>query len=176
MKIEKKNSSMPGRKNDDGLIGNPSVVDISSEGFQNLKTAIRERAAELKPEEKRQIELSAVKYRMQEYLEETGHAAIPAGYFIKECFRATGVQLKSFAFYINSNSGNVSKIINGSRKINPETAFILGNTFGTDPELWLQIQDKNEIIELKRMDKNHFRRYSLDKLIKVQTETKRKRA
>jgi addiction module HigA family antidote len=167
---------MTSRKNDDGLVGNPRGVDNRSEGFLKLKMTIRDRAAGLKPEERRQIELRAVRYRMKEYLQESSHATIPTGYFIKECFRATGVQLKSFAFYINSNSGNVSKIINGSRKINPETAVILGNTFETEPELWLQIQDKNEIIELKRINRNHFRRYSLDKLIKVQVETKRKRA
>lgn len=172
MKIKKTINSMTSRKNDDGLVGNPGGVDSRSEGFQKLKMAIRERSGALKPEEKRQIELRAVRYRMQEYLQESSQAAIPTGYFIKECLQATGVQLKSFAFYINSNSGNVSKIINGSRKINPETAIILGNTFDTEPELWLQIQDKNEIIELKRINKSHFRRYSLDKLIEVQVKTK----
>jgi len=162
------------RKNDDGLVGNPGGVDSRSEGFQKLKMAIRERAAALKPEEKRQIELRAVRYRMQEYLQESSQAAIPTGYFIKECLQATGVLLKSFAFYMDSNPGNVSKIIRGSRKISPETAIILGNTFETEPELWLQIQDKNEIIELKRLNKNQFRRYSLDKLIEVQVKNKLK--
>ena len=171
MKIKKTIKSTTNRKNDDGLVGNPRGVDNRSEGFQKLKMAIRERAASLKPEEKRQIELRAVRYRMQEYLQEPDPVAIPTGYFIKECLQATGVQLKSFASYINSNPGNVSKIIKGSRKINPETAIILGNTFGTEPEIWLQIQDKNEIIELKRINKNHFRRYSLDKLIETNVKT-----
>jgi addiction module HigA family antidote len=165
-------NSMTNRKDDDGLVGNPRGADSRSEGFQKLKMTIHDRAAALTPEERRQIELRAVRYRMQEYLEESSQAVIPAGYFINECLQATGVKLKSFASYLKSNSGNVSKIIKGSRKINPETAIILGNTFETEPELWLQIQDKNEIIELKRMNKGNFLSYTLDKLIEVQVKTK----
>jgi addiction module HigA family antidote len=168
MKMKKMIDSTTNQMNDDELVGNPRGVNTSSEGFQKLKKAIRERAVSFSPEEKWQIELSALRYRMQDYVQESNQVIIPTGYFIKEFLRAIGVQLKSFASYINSNPGNVSKILNGTRKINPEMAIILGNTFGTEPEIWLQIQDKNEIINLKRIKKSDYRRYSLNRLIETQ--------
>jgi plasmid maintenance system antidote protein VapI len=58
----------------------------------------------------------------------------------------------------------ITKLLNGARKINYELAVILGNTFNIEPSLWLRIQDKNEFVQLSRINSNNFSAYSLKRL------------
>ena len=101
-----------------------------------------------------------------EYLDQDD-AIIPVGDFIKECLRVIDVRQKHFAAYIDWNSGNLTKLLNGSRKVNYELAMILGNTFNINPSLWLQVQDKNELMQLRRVNREKYKGYSLHRLYEV---------
>ena len=121
--MKKQRNRMNDHKNmegEDGLVGNPQGTDTTSEGFKKLKDMINARAQAFTPEEKRNIELNAVRYRMMSYVQnhETPDVVEP-GEFIRACLKAVNVKQNAFAAYMDSNPGNIAKILNGSRKINP---------------------------------------------------------
>lgn len=151
---------------EDGIVGNPDGVDTNSESYKQLKEAIKLRSATLTEEEKREIEFNAIRYRMMEYIEDDrGQNVVEPGEFIRQYLKACNVKQNTFANFINTNPGNLGKLLNGKRKINYETAMILGSTFKVEPKIWLSIQDKNEIVRLNQIKRNAYREYTIDKLI-----------
>jgi len=71
----------------------------------------------------------------------------------------------TFAGFIHINPGDFGELLNGTRKINHETAMILGSACKTDPRLSLQIQDKNELLRLGKIKRNAYKKYSIDNLV-----------
>lgn len=152
---------------DDELIGDESGVDINSKGYQALHAAILLKAGNQTAEEKRNIDLNTIKFKMMDYLEDESLEEVLLGTFIKEYLSVLKVKQKVFAAYINWNPGNLTKLLNGERKVNYELAMILGNTFNVDPSLWLRIQDKNELVQLQKVNASKFTAYSLRRLYEV---------
>lgn len=152
---------------DDGLLGNPAQINPASDDFKRLKSAILAKSREFSPTEKVEIELNAIKYKMMEYLEDDSDSVVHIGNFIKQCLKTTKVRQRAFAAYIKMNPGNLTKVLTGARKINYDLAIILGTTFRVSPIIWLRIQDKNEIVQLKRANKDKYRNFSLDRLYEV---------
>jgi addiction module HigA family antidote len=155
-------------KEEDGIVGNPGGVDVKSSSYQQLKAAIKTRAAEFTEAEKREIEFNAIRYRMMEYIEDEDYSTVvEPGEFIRQYLKAANVKQNVFASFINTNPGNLGKLLNGERRINHETAMILGKTFNIEPKIWLYIQDKNEMARLNKIKQNAYRKYSIDNLIKA---------
>lgn len=46
----------------------------------------------------------------------------------------------------------VNQIVNGRRRITPETAVELGEAFGTSPELWLNLETAWRLSQTRRPD------------------------
>jgi len=149
---------------DEGLVGDEQGEDMNSKGYKALHSAILTRIHNHTDEEKQNIELNAIKFKMLNYLEDESVELVLAGTFIKEYLKVLKVKQKVFAAYINWNPGNLTKLLNGSRKVNYELAMILGNTFQVDPALWLRIQDENELIQLRKLNSSKFKNYSLRRL------------
>jgi len=76
-----------------------------------------------------------------------------------------GPSKKTFAEYIDYQESNLSAIFKGRRKINPDLAIKLGEIFHLDPAIWLQIQNKNELIEILNQDKEKYEKYKLEDLL-----------
>lgn len=149
---------------EDGLVGNPSGVDRESEDYKKLQQAITDRYNSLTEEEKLTIKLDKVKYAILEYLEnETGNI-VPPGIFIKKCLEIVNINQKTFANYINWNTGNLTKLLNGTRKVNAEIAVILEATFPVSAVTWMRIEDKNELFRVKKANAIGYQKYSLKKL------------
>lgn len=153
---------------DDGLVGNPDGTDKNSLGYSKLQDMVKARSKKLTVDEKREIEFNAIRYRMIEYVQnDDTKEMLDAGFFIREYLRAADVKQNVFAQFIDFNPGNLGKLLNGSRKINPETAIILGNVFKIDPQLWLRIQDKNEMVRLNNVKRDAFHKYTIDNLMSL---------
>lgn len=152
---------------DEGMIGDESGVDINSKGYKALHAAILSKINVQTIEESRNIELNAIKFKMINYLEDESVDLVLLGSFIKECLKVLHIKQKVFATYIDWNAGNLTKLLNGTRKVNYELAMILGNTFNVDPSLWLRIQDKNELVQLRKVNASKFKGYSLRRLYEV---------
>jgi addiction module HigA family antidote len=158
----------PGFVGEDGIAGNPDGVDTNSTGYKKLREAIIARSAAFTNEERREIEFNSIRYRMMEYIEnDNEQKVVEPGEFIRQYLKAANVKQNIFADFINTNPGNLGKLLNGKRKISYETAMILGNTFKVDPRMWLFIQDKNEMRRLSQAKQNIYRKYTIDNLIKT---------
>jgi addiction module HigA family antidote len=164
--ISKPDQAAVGTQADDGLVGNPDGTDIDSEGYQKLQDMIRLRSEQFTAEEKREIEFNGIRYQMMEYLRNENTAELlEPGFFIRRYLKAADIKQNAFASFIHAHPGNLGKLLNGTRKIKPETAIILGNTFKVDPKIWLYIQDKNEMLRLTKVKRTAYNKYTLDNLI-----------
>jgi plasmid maintenance system antidote protein VapI len=76
------------------------------------------------------------------------------------------VSQKNFAKFIEFDSSVLSKILNGERAVNPELSLKLGRLFPAEPLLWLEIEAKNELHRLLKINPVSFEKYSLSALLK----------
>jgi len=164
---EKKEAGAFG-EGEDGIVGHPAGAETNSEGYLKLRETIMAKSASLTADQKREIEFNAVSYRMIEYVQnDDNDEVIEPGYFIRQYLKAANIKQNTFAGFIHVNPGNFGKLLNGTRKINHETAMILGSAFKTDPRLWLQVQDKNELLRLGKIKRNAYQKYNIDNLLRV---------
>jgi plasmid maintenance system antidote protein VapI len=149
---------------EDGLVGNPVGVDREAEGYKKLRQAIIENYNTLSDQEKLSIELDGIKYSIMDYLDSEAAHIVPPGSFIKKCLEVSNVTQKTFASYINWDTGNLTKLLNGSRKINADIALILEETFPVSAITWMKLEDKNELTRVKNLKSRDYRNYSLARL------------
>lgn len=76
------------------------------------------------------------------------------------------IKKKSFAAYLGLQESNLSALFKGSRKINIDLAIKLGTIFKVDPNLWIHIQSKNELLRLHQEKRKEYQKYSLNVLLK----------
>ena len=65
--------------------------------------------------------------------------AFPPGDFIREELEARGWSQRDLARIIGRPLQAVNEIINGRKRITPETSLELSAAFGTDPKFWLNL-------------------------------------
>lgn len=153
--------------NPGGLTGTgQGLVNVNSTDYKALQKAIVEHAQNQSPQEKIKYELVSIRFRMENYiLNEQPFQLIDAGEFLKEYLKAIGVKNKTFAKYIEIEESNLSSIIKGRRKINIDLAFKLGELFNMNPNLWLLIQNKNELHRIDHQRKKRYSTYRLNDLL-----------
>jgi len=143
------------------------VVNTNSKEFKALRKAIVEHAKKQSPEERIKIELFSLKLQIENYINKTEpDEIINAGEFLGKYLKAIKVKNKVFAKYIDLEESNLSSIIKGRRKINTDLAFKLGQMFDLDPNLWLLIQSKNELLQVDRKRILKYKKYKLEELLK----------
>jgi len=151
--------------NEGGINGTgKGIVNTNSKDFKGLQNAIIEHAKKQSPEDKIKYKLISLKLQMQTYIsKEDVKEKIEVGEFLKRHLKAINIKNKQFANYIEIEESNLSSIINGRRKINIDTAFKLGQLFNINPNFWLLVQSKNELLEVR---KNKYQKYKLKDLLK----------
>ena len=110
-----------------------------------------------------------LQFQMEDYLNSTGFKQGKlklAGEFLRSFLDTLNIKQKNFAAYIEIRPSNLSKMLNGERPINPETALKLEKIFHTRAIIWLEIQSKNELIQLSKIKNKELKKYSLNNLIK----------
>lgn len=140
-------------------------MDVGTEEFNEFQAVILNKSRENTEKQKRKIELLAIRFRMEDYLNSNSKDIVQAGEFLKDFLKITHVRQNRFADYIGVKPSNLNKLIGGERPINHELAIILGKIFNVEPILWLKIQAKNELIRIARQNKDKFMNYSLDDLV-----------
>ncbi len=143
------------------------VVNTNSKDIKVLRDVIREHAENQSPEDRVKIELFSLKLQMESYINGvTPSKIVSTGTFLKEHLKAIKVKNKVFAKYIDLEESNLSSIIQGRRKINIDLALKLGQVFGLDPNLWLLIQSKNELLQVDEKRILKYQKYRLEELLK----------
>lgn len=154
--------------NEGGINGTgKGIVNTNSKDFKELQKAIIEHAKNQSSEDKIRYKLISLKLQMETYISrEEVNEKIDVGEFLKKHLKAINIKNKQFANYIEVEESNLSSIINGRRKINIDTAFKLGQLFNINPNLWLLIQSKNELLEIDKEKRKKYQKYKLKDLLK----------
>lgn len=140
-------------------------MDVETDDFKKFQAILLNKSKDRSASRKRDIELLALKFKMEDYLELDEQDVKIPGEFLKQYLKTLKIPQKRFANYININPSNLSKLINGERPINYELAIIFGKIFNNNPMLWIEIQAKNELNRIRKIKHNKYRDYSLNDLI-----------
>lgn len=154
--------------NEEGINGTgEGIINVNSKDFMGLREAIRIHAENQTKEQKIKYGLTSLRYQMESFISEPSpEKAISAGEFLKRHLALIGVKNKDFANYIDLEESNLSSIIKSRRKINVDLALKLGQIFRLNPDLWLLVQSKNELIGIDESKKAEYHRFRLDELLK----------
>lgn len=152
---------------DEGVNGSGNgIINVNSEEFKSLQSKIKEH---FKKQSKKQLldnDLLSLRFQMESYLEKDNDVIIEVGWFLKKFINALGIKNKLFAEYLGFKESNLSALFKGKRKINIDLALKLGAIFNIDPSLWIHIQSKNELIRMEEENKNEYRKYNIDDLLR----------
>lgn len=137
---------------------------ITAADVREIQGILEEDIKKLSPDQKRKIELRALRFQMEDYLHQNNPTLVSVGEFLRKYLKSLEIKQNRFAEYVGMKPSNLSKLLNGERPINSEMALILGKLFDHDALLWLEIQSKNELIQLSRQ-KAITEKISLDDLL-----------
>ena len=140
-------------------------MDLGSSEYEDFRGELLKRSEARTEEQKIKIELLALKYKIEEYLEKEDGRIILAGEFIRQYLDVLKIKQNRFAEYIGMKPSNLSKLLKGERPINYRLALILGRLFDVNPIYWLEIQTKNEFMSLRGKSDNEIKKYSLEDLL-----------
>jgi len=162
---------MPKRKkeiNPGGVNGTgKGVVNTNSKDFKGLRQVIQQHAKKQTTIDKIRYELISLKFQMESYISSNEPLVIiEVGEFLSKHLKAIKIKNKEFAKYIEMEESHLSSIIRGRRKINIDLAYKLGHLFNIDPNLWLLIQSKNELLSVDKKRRLAYQKYRLDDLLK----------
>ena len=140
-------------------------MDIGTKEYEDFKLLIRSKVAETPKDERIKISLLGLRYEIEDYLQ-SNPKPIPVGSFIKKFIKLVEIKQIDFANYLEIRPSNLSKILNGERRLSIELAIILEKLSSIDAELWLRIQNQNEIRKIEKSNPKGMRKYRLKELIK----------
>ena len=153
--------------NEGGINGTgQGVVNINSSDYKDLQKAVQEHVKKQSFRQKINYELISLKLQIENYVEEIEPVAIVSpGDFLRKYLKAINIKNKEFANYIELEEANLSMIMKGKRKINTELAYKLGQIFNINPNYWLLIQSKNELLLIGNKQKTTLKKYRLNDLL-----------
>lgn len=140
-------------------------MDIGTKEYEDFKLLIRSKVTHTTKEERIRIALLGLKYNMRDYLN-SDTKTISVGSFIKQFIKVIEVKQIDLAKYLNMKSSNLSKILSGERRLNIELAIILENLSDISADLWLRIQNRNELKKAMKTHKKRLTKFKLKELIK----------
>lgn len=146
-----------------GILTEP--MDIGTKEYKDFTLLIRSKVAQTSKEERIRIALLGLKYNMEDNLRSEGKAK-KVGSFVKQFIQLIEVKQIEFANYLGIKSSNLSKILNGERRLNIEFAIILEKLSNIDAELWLRVQNYNELQIALNSQSKKLNKYRLKELIK----------
>lgn len=166
MAIEKKNKAVDFKVE----IGLPEGHAWSDSKLADMKALIKKESAKRSPEQRLKNELLAIQYQMEEYIEESDERnkkQYDIDSFLSAYLSTLNLNFKKFALSIDTTDGNLKKYLSGKRKFNTDLAMKFGNFFHTSPDLWLKVQLKNELIALKKEQKqvSRYKKYDYKKVV-----------
>jgi len=148
---------------ENGILTNQ--MDTNSIEFDKFQAKLLNKSRKRSIEQRRNVELLALKYQIEEYLQSGENEVKLAGTFLRQYLKTLEIKQTKFANYIGLKPSNLSKLLSGERPINYDLALILGKIFNIDPMLWIEIQAKNELDRLEKAKGKNYYNYSLNDLI-----------
>jgi len=120
--------------------------------MEQIKAAIKKHQEAMSPEERKQVVLIRIEYKIKNYLDAkiTENEVITVGDFLRMYLNKLNIKQNKFADYIGIQPPNFNKILSGQRNVSIELSLILGQLFQIDPKVWLQLQLKNDYIKMEK--------------------------
>jgi plasmid maintenance system antidote protein VapI len=124
------------------------------------------------PERLRRNAMLAVHYRMEHYVQDeniTFENVCTVGGFVSDFLKVLGIKKGEFAKYIEMDNSNLNKYYRSDRRFNTVLALKFAHFFHTPADLWLKVQIKNELLELKREKETEekYNKYDYEKLLQM---------
>jgi len=138
--------------------------DTSKQDQKLTKNILDAYIKELPKEELKENQRIGIKLRMKSYLNSDAKEPIEAGEFLNNLFTVYNIKKSRFAEFIGIENGNLHALLKGRRKFNSKIATIVGETFSIDPQLWMYIEAKNELLKFNSTSKNRGKKVDLAEL------------
>ncbi|WP_300660682.1 helix-turn-helix transcriptional regulator [Fluviicola sp.] len=151
----------------DDIIGNPDYEHKLTEAEQDQVREYRENLYNKRSkEDKIKDILLGFRFSLIDYIEnENPKEIIQLGQFLYELLDQIKVRKGAFAEYIEISPRNINKYFNGERKFAIEHLLKLEKLFNVHAETLLEIQLKNELIQMKKAHKGEYDNYKLEDLL-----------
>lgn len=151
-----KNKNIKAPEKSKGALENDIWNDV---GFDEVRAYILRESAKQTPERILRNELLAIKYQMQDYINDDKiDKEMRVIDFVKLYLKILNITLKQLADVFEMKDSNLYKYLKGDRKLNPDIVFKLSSFSHTQPELWYYVQTKNELCELYK-EKDNLNKY-----------------
>lgn len=156
-------------KNKGGFIGNDNAsIDILSDEYKNLQKIITTASKSQSKEQILSNQVFSFKLAITNYLNEKKlKNIIIAGKFLQELIDIYNIKHRDFANYVGLTESNLSSIISGKRKINNNLALKLAQIFQIDADIWINIQNKNDLFMIKKENINKYEKYNIKDLVTI---------
>jgi len=138
--------------------------DTSEQEKKLTKNILDAYIKELPQEELKENQRIGIKLRMKSYLNSDAKETIEAGEFLNSLFTIYNIKKSKFAEFIGIENGNLHALLKGRRKFNSKIATIVGETFSIDPQLWMYIEAKNELLKFNSKPMKKRRKVDLEEL------------
>jgi len=143
------------------------TVDTNHKDYKLMREKIVAESSAQSVEERIRYTLYALQIKMKSYLlSDTPSELIQVGAFLKFYLSAVGVKSKHFANYLDVEETNLTAILQGNSRISVDLAFKLGQLFDMDANLWLLLQNKNDLLSIKKEHQLSYEKYRLSDLLK----------
>ncbi|MEA5461185.1 hypothetical protein VB796_19130 [Arcicella sp. LKC2W] len=148
------------------------VNDIWNDDKQDeLKQFILLHSEKQSKERKLTNQLLSIQYKIEDYIrnDNENEEILKVLDFVKMYLKTLDITQKKLADLFEMKDSNLHKYLVGERKLNPKLVLKLSHFSHTKPEYWIGIQVKNELIELKKENKNtgYYEKYDYRNLISV---------
>lgn len=153
-------------------IGNPQGKHFGKDKLSKIKAYITEESKKQSDERVLKNNMLSVQYQIEDYLESENidvDKTLEIEHFVKLYLSEMKLTQSKFAKAIEIQPSNLYKYLKGTRKLNADLALKFSYFFNTNPEMWIMIQVKNEIIHLKREDSNkgQYKKYDYKNVLEL---------
>jgi len=153
-------------------IGNPKSKKLDKDKLSKMKAYILEESKKQSEERLLRNNMLSVQYEIEDYLESESisvNKTLEIGHFVKLYLDEMSLTKKRFADILELQPSNLHKYLTGTRKLNADLALKFSHFFNTKPEMWIMIQTKNEIIQVKLEGGNSgkYKKYDYRKVLKT---------
>jgi len=73
----------------------------------------------------------------------------PGEYVRADCIKPLGLSIREAAEGLDISRKHLSEIVNGHAGISPDMAYRLSKAFGSTPEMWLRLQMRYDLAQVK---------------------------
>ena len=140
-------------------------MNLQSTEYADFKLLIKSKVNASSKGDRIEIAILGLKFEMEDYLA-SNKKNTPIGSFIKQFIGAVEIKQVQFAEFIGVRPSNLSKILNGERRLSLDLALILESVSKIKAEKWLMIQNRNEIFKIRKLKKAELSKFKLQQLIK----------